>query len=349
MSDTLGIGIIGSGFMGRTYSETISKYSKRAKLVAVTAGSRAAELAGLYGMPHEPTVESLLARRDVDAVFIATPHHVHAEQAIAAAKAGKHILLEKPMACSVADCDAIIAACRAASVRLTIAFTQRSRKCNIRAKEMIAAGEIGRVLQVQEFSLNASGLVGLPKWQSDTANLGTLFGHAIHNFDRIRWLTGQEIRTVYARCGNLEALEPSTVSSGNVEATSMTLMTLADGATASLWASFQMPKPSFPRSQFSAWVVGEKGLLDIDAYGELRVATGGEWRVVEKQEPIDWAGKGFLDPVRLESYTRQCQDFIDAVLDKREPMVTGHDGRQAVAAALAAYESSKTSREIQLT
>jgi predicted dehydrogenase len=94
--------------------------------------------------------------------------------------------------------------------------------------------------------------------------------------------------------------------------------------------------------------VGEKGLIDLDAYGELRVAIGGEWKVVEVQAPIDWAGKGFLDPVRLESYTRQCQDVIDAAIEGREPAVTGRDGRQAVAAALAAYESAKTGKEVVL-
>lgn len=338
----LGIGIIGSGFMGRTYCETISKYCNRARLIALTAGSRAGQLSKDYGIAHEPSVESLLSRDDIGAVFIATPHHVHGEQSLAAARAGRHILLEKPMACSVAECDAIIASCKKANVKCTIAFTQRSRKCNIKAKQIIDEGGIGRVLQVQEFALNASGLVGLPKWQSDPANLGTLFGHAIHNFDRIRWLTGQEIQTVYAKCGSLE---PDV----KVEGTSNVLMTMSEGATASLWASFQIPKPSFPRSQFSAWIVGEKGLLDIDAYGELRVATGGEWKVVETQAPIDWAGKGFLDPVRLESYSQQCQDFIDAVLDKHEPMVTGWDGRQAVAAALAAYESSREHKEIKLS
>ncbi|GMU23141.1 MAG: oxidoreductase [Phycisphaerae bacterium] len=339
---TLGVGIIGSGFMGRTYSETISKYCQRAELKAVTGGSRAGELARVYGMKLEPSVAALLARDDVGAVFIATPHHLHAEEALAAAKAGKHMLVEKPMACSVADCDAMIAACDEAGVWCSIAFTQRSRKCNITAKRLIDEGRIGRVLQIQEYALNATGLVGLPKWQSDPQNLGTLFGHAIHNFDRIRWLTGQEIRTVYARCGSLE---PDV----QVEGTSMVLMTLTDGASAGLWASFQMPKPSFPRSQFSAWIVGEKGLLDLDAYGELRLGQEGQWEVIESQAPIDWAGKGFLDPVRLESYTRQCQDFIDACLDKRAPMVTGWDGRQAVAAALAAYESSRSHQEIVLT
>lgn len=338
---TIGIGIIGSGFMGRTYSETIAKYCRRAKLVAVTGGSRAGQLAQDYGMAADPSVEALLARKDIGAVFIATPHHLHHLQAMAAARAGKHMLIEKPMACSVAECDEINAACKKMGVWCSIAFTQRSRNCNIRAKEIIDAGGIGRVRMVQEVSLGASGLVGLPKWQSDAENLGTLFGHAIHNFDRLRWLTGQEIRTVYAKCGSIE---PDV----KVEASSMVLMTLADGTPATLWHSYQVPKPSFPRSQFGTSIVGEKGLIDLDAYGELRVATDGEWKVVETQAPIDWAGKGFLDPVRLESYTRQCQGFIDACLDGHEPPVTGHDGRQSVAAALAAYESSRTGREVVL-
>jgi predicted dehydrogenase len=338
----IGIGMIGSGFMGRTYSETISKCCRGATLRAVTCGSRAKELAKDYGMDLESSVESLVGRDDVNAVFIATPHHVHFEQAIAAAKAGKHMLIEKPMACTVADCDAILDACKEASVYSSIAFSQRTRKCNIKARQMIDNGAIGRIMQMEEMCLVATGLGGLPAWQSDPENLGTLFGHAIHNFDRIRWFTGQEIKTVYAKC---TSIEPDT----KVEGTSMLLMTLTDGTAVSQWSSFQVPKPSFPRSQFTVRIIGEKGLMDLDAYGELRVALDGEWKVVETQDPIDWQGKGFLDPVRLESYTLQCQDFIDAVAQGRPPAVTGWDGRQAVAAALAAYESSASGKEIVLT
>jgi len=341
MSD-IGIGIIGSGFMGRTYAETLTRYCKGACLRAVTCGSRAKDLAKDYGVDLEPSVDALLSRRDIGAVFIATPHHVHFEQAMAAATAGKHMMIEKPMARSVSECDAIIEACAKAGVHCSIAFTQRTRKCNIKAKQLIDEGVIGRVLQIEENQLVPTGLSGLPRWQSDPANLGTLFGHAVHNFDRIRWLTGQEIRTVYAKC---TSIEPEV----KVEGTSMVLMTLTDGAAAMLWSSFQVPKPSFPRSQFAARIIGEKGLMDLDAYGELRVATDGAWRVVETQEPIDWQGKGFLDPVRLESYTLQCQDFIDAIAQGLPPAVTGWDGRQAVAAALAAYESSDTGKEVVLT
>lgn len=338
----IGIGVIGSGFMGRTYTETINKYCRRGRVRAVAVGSRAGQLARDYGIDLEPSVDSLLARKDIHAVFIATPHHVHAEQSIAAARAGKHILLEKPMACTVANCDAILDACKKANVQCSIAFTQRMRICNIRAKQIIDEGRIGKIQQIASTQLLGGGVGTLPGWQSDSANLGTLFGHGIHNFDSIRWLSGQEIKTAYAKC---TSFEPAV----KVEGSSMVLMTLSGGTFASLWSSFQMPKPSFPRSQFAARIVGEKGLLDLDAYGELRLAVDSQWQVVETQPPIDWQGKGFLDPVRLESYVRQCQDFIDACIDNRPPAVTGWDGRQAVAAALAAYESSRTGKEIVLS
>jgi len=338
----LGIGIIGSGFMGRTYTETINKYCKRARVRAVTAGSRAGQLAKDYGIDLEPSVESLVARKDIQAVFIATPHHVHAEQSLAAAQAGKHILIEKPMACTVADCDAILDACKKAKVQSSIAFGQRTRICNIRAKQIIDEGRIGKIQQIDSTQLNGGGVGTLPGWQGDSANLGTLFGHGIHNFDSIRWLSGQEIKTVYAKC---TSFEPAV----RVEGSSMVLMTLSDGTFASLWCTFQLPKPSFPRSQFAARIIGERGLIDLDAYGELRLAIDGQWQVVETQAPIDWQGKGFLDPVRLESYIRQCQDFIDACIENHSPAVTGWDGRQAVAAALASYESSRTGKEIVLS
>ena len=108
--DNVGVGIIGSGFMGRTYAETISRNCPQGSLRAVTGGSRAAELAKDYQIDLEPSVDSLVNRDDVSAVFITTPHHLHAEASLAAAAAGKHLMIEKPMACTVADCDAIIEA-----------------------------------------------------------------------------------------------------------------------------------------------------------------------------------------------------------------------------------------------
>ena len=75
---------------------------------------------------------------------------------------------------------------------------------------------------------------------------------------------------------------------------------------------------------------------------------GGDWEMIAEQDPIDWRGKGALDPVRLESYALHLNDFVDGILEGRPPTITGWDGRQAVAAALAAYESNETGKEIRL-
>lgn len=339
----IGIGVIGCGFMGKTQVETIAKFVRGATMKAVYDANPVAaeEVARKYGISAEKSLAALLSRDDIGAVFIETPHFLHGEQALQAIAAGKHVMIEKPMAHTVELCDEIIRRAEEKGVLVSIVFSQRSRDCNLKAKELIDQGAIGRVRQILDFHLLAGGLVKFPKWQSDRENLGILFGHAIHCFDRIRWLTGAEYATVYGKC---MSMDPNAV----VEASSMVLMTMTDGTVVTLWSSGELPPPSFPRREFSAMIVGEKGLMDLDAYGELLINTSGKWEVVAKQAPVDWAGKGFLDPVRLQSFTRHAQGFIDAIREKRQPPVTGWDGRQAVRAALAAYESSRTGKEILL-
>ncbi len=339
---TIGVGVLGSGFMGRTYSETIVKCVKGARLVAVACGNRANDLASDYGMDLHNSVDELIARDDIDAVFVSTPHAQHYEQSLAAAKAGKHLLIEKPMACTVDECDQILEALKANHLKCTIAFTQRFRVCNAKAKELLDSGQLGKVLHIRSYQMVPGGMPNLPKWQMKKENMGVLFGHGIHNFDNIRWITGQEIESVYAKCRSLDA-------EYETEGTSDVILTLADGSTAYLFCSFQTRPPGFPRSQFAYRVTCEKGLLDVDAYGEARASIdGGPWETIATQPPIDWQGKGFLDPVRLESYGLHLQDFIDSIRENREPQATGWDGRQALAAALACYESNETGKEIQL-
>ncbi len=235
---SLGVGLIGSGFMGRTNAETVKRYTQGAHLVAITGGTRAAALAAEYGMAGEPSVEALLARPDVEAVMISTPHAAHAVQAIAAARAGKHILLDKPMATTLEDCDHILESVRGAGVRLMIMFGQRFRDCNLEAHRLVHAGAIGRVRMMQEQILATGGLASLPAWQSLPGNLGILLGHAVHNIDRIRWISGEEIVSVSAQVQR----DPAT----NNEVSSMVLLGLTNGAMATLWASWAIASPAFP-------------------------------------------------------------------------------------------------------
>lgn len=336
----LRIGVIGSGFMGRTNAETVSRYLKGAKLMAIAGGSRAAQLAADYGVECAPSVEALLARTDIDAVFLSTPHSTHAELAAAAAASGKHVLVDKPMAASVEECTRIINAAKQAGVNLMVMFGQHFRKVNIEAHRLIQDGAIGRVQAIESYALNTGGLAALPAWQSRPENLGTLFGHGVHNFDLVRWLTGDEISTVSARVQREAA-------SGN-EVSTMAVLGLRGGAMATVWVSWSVPSPGISGTTFSARVVGEKGILDLDSYASLRLGRDGKWEMIVEQAPIDFLGKGMLDPVRLESYTAQGTEFLNSIRERRRPSVTGEDGRAAVAAALAAYRSSDERRTIVL-
>src|SRR5262245_46882490 len=112
--DEIQIGIVGSGDMGGVYAEATSRHVEGGRLVAIHGGRRAPGLAADYCVEHVACFDELLARRDVDAVIIATPHAQHVSQVVAAAQAGKHILVEKPMALDTAECDAMIAAARGA-------------------------------------------------------------------------------------------------------------------------------------------------------------------------------------------------------------------------------------------
>src|SRR5207244_10986117 len=112
---TVGFAVIGSGYMGRTYAAGLSLGRvPGGRLVAVAGGRRADGVAREFGVTAAATIGEVLERSDVDAVIIATPHTTHLPIARAAAAAGKHVYTEKPMAVSVEDCDAMIAACRAA-------------------------------------------------------------------------------------------------------------------------------------------------------------------------------------------------------------------------------------------
>jgi predicted dehydrogenase len=334
------LGIIGSGFMGRTNAETITKYLPAGRLIAIAGGSRAPQLAADYGVECASSVAALVGRDDIDAVFISTPHSQHAAQTIAAANAGKHVLLDKPMAASVDECDRILDAARRSNVNLMIMFGQRFRLVNREAHRLIQDGAIGRIQAISTYALNTGGLSALPPWQSLPENLGTFFGHGIHNLDQVRWFTGDEVRTV-AACVQHEA------PSGN-EVSTMAVLGLESGVMAQVWVSWTIPSPNFPHSGFAARVVGETGILDLDAYGVLRLGRDGAWTVVAEQAPIDFRGKGMLDPVRMEAYGAQAQEFVASIREQRKPSVTGEDGRAAVAIALAAYESAREQRTIVL-
>jgi len=343
--NTVRIGMIGSGYMGRTYSECVRRHTTHATLTAVACGSRAPKLAADYEVPCAAGVPELLARKDVDAVVIATPHSAHLEQVKLAAQAGKHVLVEKPMALNRDECDAMIAACRSAGVVLSVIQTVRFRGTVARAKRLIDEGRIGAVRMIDLrtlFEWVPSSATSDKGWTYQEAEGGLILDQGAHSFDFLHWYAGSESARVFGtvkRFGDCDYPAP----------TAMAQVAFANGVLANTWMSFELPQPGLPLSAFRALVVGSTGMLDIDEYGKLHGSFDGKpWELVWEQPAIDYVNKP-LDPVRLEAFYTQVQDFVDSIRTGRKPAVTGEDGRAAVALIDAVRRSSSTGQAVEVS
>lgn len=339
---TVRFGIVGSGFMGRTWSEVAANHAAGTSLVAVTGGSRAAALAADYGVPLEPTLESLLGRADVDAVVLASPPAAHRDQTALAAAAGKHLLVEKPMAQDAAECGAMVEAARAAGVRLAVVSQHRFRDSPVAAKRLIDEGAIGEVRMIQMtgaevgwWDLEARG----DTWKLDPAQQTAYASWAAHGCDLIRWLSGADGALAFARITNFSGQPPGVGQSAVV------IYELASGALAQVTMSYEFPKPGLE----TAWpwlIVGSEGMIELDPYGAVRLGRGDGWEVVSKQGPFDPLDA--TDPVRLRAYARQLEDLVAAIDGGHDALVSGDEGWRSTAMIEAAERSATTGQAVRL-
>ena len=306
---TIGFGIIGTGMMGGTYAEALRTQAPSGRLVAVAGGRRAAELAAAYDVPADASPEALLDRADIDAVVIATPHTTHLPLARAAAAAGKHIYLEKPMALSVAECDEILGAAAAAGVTVSVASQSRYNDISIRAKELIEDGTVGRITMFRVTSPTVGWDVPADGWFVDPREGGAYLDWGPHGCDTLRWFTGSEATIafgLFSNFGGIPAVDPS----------AMVTYGMDSGAMAQLWMSYEIPPPGL--GSYMQWLcVGEEGMLDFTR-DVLRVGRGDEWRVELDLPPWDWS----VDPRaprRIALTARQVEGFARSLLDGTQP------------------------------
>jgi UDP-N-acetyl-2-amino-2-deoxyglucuronate dehydrogenase len=332
----LRFGIIGCGVIGPLHAHAISELPN-AKLVAVCDidRSRAEAMAAKYGAAHILThYPDLLARRDIDAVCICTPHYLHAEMAIAAARAGKHILCEKPMAIRSADMDAMIAETDRAGVQLGICFQHRFSPVFIQLKALVESGKLGRPLlgAAQLRCLRDKAYYQSAAWRGTWAREGggVLINQAIHTIDLMLWMLG-DVASVTGACATLcgrEYLE--------VEDTASAVITFAGGAQGTIAAT----TASHLGWQSRLQIYGTNGSAEINYGPPQDFATlqiGSETHPLTFEEEADPAeGKRCYG----NSHTRAVANFTDCVLEKRPFPINGHEGRKAVELILSLYRSS---------
>ena len=335
--------------MGRTHVEAAHRLDEL-DVRAVTGGRRAERLAGDYGLACEPSVEALVARDDIDALIVATPHHVHVEEALSAARAGKHVLVEKPLATSAEDACRMIEEARRAGIVLSVGYHQRFRESTRTARDLIRQGAIGTVRCVQMSALfdiealrSENQFGGDWAWWKDPRSIAHLLNSGPHNIDLCRWWLEQEVFSVAAHSGSFREENPN-------ENTTMALLGFDGGAMGTFWSSSVLPAPGFPDESFRFRIMGDEGLLDVNPYGAVQLARHGSWETVYRQPQVqfDDPQAAFGSDNRMRAYCDQLAAFASSVRGQAGGEGTAEDGLAAVAVVRAMLESAASGRMVQL-
>ena len=332
----LGIGVLGVGEMGKRHAENLRSRVPEARLVAVADASteRARQVAAELEVEHSySSLEELLERKDLDAVLIATPDRFHAQAVEMAARAGKDILCEKPLALNLADAHAALRAVSEADSRLQIGFMRRYDPAYRAAMKRVEAGEIGVPVIFKSVGRDKDA----PPLAAYQANVNGMvfYNNTIHDFDLARWLVRDEITEVHAY--TTVAIRPEVAQYGDVVASVVNLQ-YRQGAIGNVESYVQAVYGYDVRTE----IVGSQGSILV---GSLRqtpavflTARGGEQVLADH----------FLARFR-DAYLAEVQDFVQSILNDRAPSVSGEDGLRALAIAVAAENSHRQSKPVRVT
>ncbi len=338
---SLRFGIVGVGNIAPIHVAAI-KGTPDVELVAVATRNpeRGRAFVAEHGGTWYADYRDLLARGDVDAVTLCTPHDLHMPMTLDAAAAGKHVLCEKPMARTVAECDAMIAASEKAGVTLGVIFQSRFESLSRQLKAALDAGRLGRLLWVSANTLwhRTDEYYRSGPWRGTWAHEGggVLINQAIHAIDLLLWLAGTPARvTAQMRTLNHQI---------EVEDSGLAILEYPDGRLGLIQATTSA-FPGYPeRLEFY-------GSLGSAIYhkGQGRL----EWHLADSREDrVDESGvsSGAARPMDINAagHTAQFQDFVAAIRERRRPAVDGHEGRRSVELVEAIYRSARANVPITM-
>jgi UDP-N-acetylglucosamine 3-dehydrogenase len=264
--------------------------------------------------------------QDVDAVIIASENINHREHVIAAAKAKKHVLCEKPLSTTVKDGQDMIHACAENGVKLQVAFPVRFNTTITQMKQTVDQGEIGRIMAIKGTNRgrNPGG------WFVDPLKSGggAVMDHTVHALDIMRWLMDAEVAEVYAEVGQLFSQQP-------IDDAGIITFEFTNGVFATLDCSWSRNKVDPRGGDVTLELIGTKGTLSIDAFAQKIHVYSDQTGVRQRF----WGDN--MD-------TELVKDFIQNIIEDREPTVSGDDGLKTVEVVIAAYQSSEKHQSVKL-
>jgi predicted dehydrogenase len=335
-----GFGLIGCGTWGTVHARTYGA-SSAAELLEVCDRDeqRAAQCAKQFGVvKYSSDWRELLANPEIRAVSVATPDYAHGEIVMAAIEAGKHVLAEKPLGASAAECRRILEARDRAGVKLMVDFHNRWNLPFVNIHRMLCAGEMGTLMSMN-IRLNDTLFVPtrMLSWAARSSPVHFLGSHVI---DLIRWMSGSEISRVYA-VSRSTVLKQRGVDTPDFF---QYLLELSSGATAMVENCWIVNESSPSVFDFQAEFIATKGSAYVNASHHRLVEVYTDGGIVFP----DCAGapERYGRPVGFA--IAAIEHFIDCVTDDRQPMVTGEDGLIAAQVVEAIEESARTRKPVDL-
>lgn len=344
-----GFGIIGCGMIAEFHTRAVHEIAG-ARIAAVydrfpASAEKIAELAG-DGCRVYTDVDEMLADPEVDIVSVCTPSGSHKDPAVKAARAGKHVVVEKPLEITLPRCDAIINACDQAGVRLCTIFPSRYAVANQRLKLAIDTGRFGRLTlgdtyvkwwRTQEY-YDSGGWRGT--WELDGG--GALMNQAIHNVDLIQWLMG-DVETVQAMTATLAHARIE------VEDTAVAILRFKNGALGVIEAA----TAAYPGLLKRTEIHGDGGSARVDqddiTLWDFKVKAPSDAEVHAAMARVSGFCAGASDPRGINhiGHRDQLSDFLQAIDEQLAPFVDGREGRKSVEIIRAIYHSAETGRAVQ--
>lgn len=336
--DFLGICLIGAGRAGMIHAVNFRSRVPNAKIVAVADPFREAAESACRELGIEQyylSYKEALEDKNVDAVVVVAPTVYHREIVVAAAKAGKHVLCEKPMAMDENECDDMIRACEENKVKLQLAFMRRFDESFVDAKKVVESGEIGDVVMVRS---NTRGPSVPQKWMYDIdKSNGPLAEVCSHDIDSVRWFTGSEFKSLYAIGGNYrspEALPDYPDFYDNV----VMVGSFANGMQCSIDGAQGVGYAYDARVE----ILGTKGIIFLGQVHEKTIMTCTKENGIIRPAMNSWRY------LFRDAYVAEDIDFVQSILEDRPPRVTGIDGKMAVKVVKAGNQSIRTKSIVEL-
>ncbi len=327
------IGILGLGSVGRTHAKALARLADVVELVAVSGGADT-DLAEL-GWPDAERVghDDLAERTDLDLVAICGPSALHAEQAVRVLNAGSNVVVEKPLALTVEDAEAVVAAAKQTGRQVSVVSQRRLEPQNQYLKAKLDTGELGTPILGEAFLHwhRDDAYYAHAAWRSrQNEGGGSLFNQAVHNVDLLNWLLGpvEEVTAQYGTLGHANEAEDTTVAT-------LRFASNALGVVVSTTAT----RPGDPARLV---VYTSKGAIELANADVVR------WDVPDVPPPPtpSTAKSGASDPAAIGviGHETQWRDVVEALRDGRKPAVSAEDGLATVRLLCAIYEAADSGR-----